>query len=79
LYENSYDANEIVHEGIERETGEKTVERFPWPDHHPPPLSLVRLAVENAREWAERDNEGRNTIVIHCKVSKHLSSAICLF
>ncbi|GAA5827034.1 hypothetical protein JCM5353_001844 [Sporobolomyces roseus] len=82
LYENSYDANEIVHEGIERETGEKTVQRFPWPDHHPPPLSLIRLAVENAKEWYQRDQAGadgeKNTIVIHCKAGKGRSGTFAV-
>lgn len=43
------------------------MERFPWPDHHPPPLSLFRIMVEGAKEWYEADE--RNVIVIHCKVS----------
>lgn len=73
LYENSYDANAIVHENVKREEGNSAVERYPWPDHHPPPLSMFRIMVAGAKRWYEADD--KNVIVIHCKVSELGSSS----
>ncbi|GAA5853527.1 hypothetical protein JCM9279_001302 [Rhodotorula babjevae] len=64
--ENSYDA---AHFGGE-------VRRFPWPDHHPPPLSLVPLMVAEARSWYEQDE--RNVVVVHCKAGKGRSGTFAL-
>lgn len=41
--------------------------RFPFPDHFPPPLSLIPLYVHRANEWMQQDEE--NILIIHCKVS----------
>ncbi|GAA5977879.1 hypothetical protein JCM5350_006206 [Sporobolomyces pararoseus] len=76
LYENSYDANEIVHEGVKRQEGNSAVERYPWPDHHPPPLSMFRIMVQGAKEWYEADP--RNVIVIHCKAGKGRSGTFAI-
>ncbi|GAA5900881.1 hypothetical protein JCM5296_002205 [Sporobolomyces johnsonii] len=75
LYENSYDASEFVHEGVERDKG-KAVERFPWPDHHPPPLSLIPIMVDAAKKWYDEDE--RNVIVIHCKAGKGRSGTFAI-
>ncbi|GAA5909708.1 hypothetical protein JCM8208_003851 [Rhodotorula glutinis] len=64
--ENSYDA---AHFGGE-------VRRFPWPDHHPPPLSLVPLMVAEARSWYDEDE--RNVVVVHCKAGKGRSGTFAL-
>ncbi|TNY22633.1 hypothetical protein DMC30DRAFT_414918 [Rhodotorula diobovata] len=64
--ENSYDASNFGGE----------VRRFPWPDHHPPPLSLVPLMVAEARSWYEEDD--RNVVVIHCKAGKGRSGTFAL-
>ncbi|GAA5942617.1 putative phosphatidylinositol-3,4,5-trisphosphate 3-phosphatase [Sporobolomyces koalae] len=76
LYENSYDANEIVHDQVKREPGNHAVERFPWPDHHPPPLSMFRIMVERAQAWYNHDE--RNVIVIHCKAGKGRSGTFAI-
>ncbi|GAA5899962.1 putative phosphatidylinositol-3,4,5-trisphosphate 3-phosphatase [Sporobolomyces salmoneus] len=76
LYENSYDANEIAHENVKREEGNSAVERYPWPDHHPPPLSMFRIMVEGAKKWYEADE--RNVIVIHCKAGKGRSGTFAI-
>ncbi|GAA5918901.1 hypothetical protein JCM1841_006669 [Sporobolomyces salmonicolor] len=75
LYENAYDASEFVHDGVERDKG-KAVERFPWPDHHPPPLSLIPIMVDAATKWYEADE--RNVIVIHCKAGKGRSGTFAI-
>jgi hypothetical protein len=31
------------------------VERYPWPDHHPPPLSLMRVMTEGVKKWYLQD------------------------
>uniref|UniRef100_A0A0K3CLI7 BY PROTMAP: gi/647394322/emb/CDR35551.1/ RHTO0S01e01838g1_1 [Rhodosporidium toruloides] n=1 Tax=Rhodotorula toruloides TaxID=5286 RepID=A0A0K3CLI7_RHOTO len=71
LYENSYEASAFATDGAsnEEEAEEKVlggpVERYPWPDHHPPPLSMVPIMATGARRWYEKDE--RNVVVIHCK------------
>ncbi|GAA5846662.1 hypothetical protein JCM3766R1_005800 [Sporobolomyces carnicolor] len=76
LYENSYDANAIVHENVKREEGNSAVERYPWPDHHPPPLSMFRIMVAGAKRWYEADD--KNVIVIHCKAGKGRSGTFAI-
>ncbi|GAA6063568.1 hypothetical protein JCM10212_003147 [Sporobolomyces blumeae] len=56
--------------------GNKVVERYPWPDHHPPPLSLMRIMVEGAKEWYEAGDG--NVIVIHCKAGKGRSGTFAI-
>ncbi|GJN93238.1 hypothetical protein Rhopal_006285-T1 [Rhodotorula paludigena] len=69
--ENSYDAAAMTHHG-----GESAVQRFPWPDHHPPPLSLIPLMVDAVRRWYDADE--RNVVVIHCKAGKGRSGSFAL-
>jgi phosphatidylinositol-3,4,5-trisphosphate 3-phosphatase/dual-specificity protein phosphatase PTEN len=64
-FENSYDGTEFLNP---LNGGEASVERFPWPDHHPPPLSLLPLASARAKQFSEADE--RNTVVIHCLAGK---------
>lgn len=84
LYENSYEATAFAGppDGDEDEDSELRaeeqvlggpVERYPWPDHHPPPLSLMRVMVEGARRWYLQDE--RNVVVIHCKVRDAFEAA----
>ncbi|GAA5986016.1 hypothetical protein JCM11641_004902 [Rhodosporidiobolus odoratus] len=74
LYENSYDASAFTHKGIDRE-GEP-VARFPWPDHHPPPLSLMRIMSGEAKRWYAADE--KNVVVIHCKAGKGRSGSFAI-
>jgi hypothetical protein len=64
-FENSYEAADFPNP---QSQGEASVERFPFPDHHPPPLSLLPLASARAKQYYEADE--RNTVVIHCLAGK---------
>ncbi|GAA5886065.1 hypothetical protein JCM3774_005716, partial [Rhodotorula dairenensis] len=87
LYENSYDAevfeqrgsdadpDRLVREEEERALG-GPVERYPWPDHHPPPLSLMRIMTEGVKQWYLQDD--RNVVVIHCKAGKGRSGTFAI-
>ncbi|KAK4046356.1 Telomerase protein component 1 [Microbotryomycetes sp. JL201] len=55
-YENTYDSNEFP--GL--------VRRSPWPDHYPPPLSLLPIMVNRIRQFM--DQSSANVLIIHCKV-----------
>lgn len=55
LYENAYAA----------EAMEGRVSRYPFPDHHAPPLPLLPLAVREMTAWLEGDPE--RVAIIHCK------------
>jgi phosphatidylinositol-3,4,5-trisphosphate 3-phosphatase/dual-specificity protein phosphatase PTEN len=72
LYENSYDPAAFRQGDLDRELEAEEealggpVERYPWPDHHPPPLSLMRVMTEGVKRWYLQDE--RNVVVIHCKV-----------
>ena len=58
LYENAY-SPESMH---------NRVSRYPFPDHHPPPLPLLPLAVREMTAWLEGDKE--RVAIIHCKAGK---------
>lgn len=58
LYENAY-SPESMH---------GRVSRYPFPDHHPPPLPLLPLAVREMTAWLEGDRE--RVAIIHCKAGK---------
>ncbi|GAA6044024.1 hypothetical protein JCM8097_004307 [Rhodosporidiobolus ruineniae] len=73
-YENSYDPAAFTHQNVERDNA--AVERYPWPDHHPPPLSLMPVMVDGVRRWYEADE--RNVVVIHCKAGKGRSGSFAL-
>ena len=58
LYENAYSA----------ESMSGRVSRYPFPDHHAPPLSLLPLAVREMNAWLDADPE--RVAIIHCKAGK---------
>ncbi|PWY99731.1 hypothetical protein BCV70DRAFT_145910, partial [Testicularia cyperi] len=62
--ENSYDPDEFY----------GRVSRFPFPDHHVPPLSLIPLFVADVTEWLESDPDA--VAVIHCKAGKGRSGTM---
>lgn len=64
-FENEYDAAYFNNQ----------VSRYPFPDHHPPPLSLIPLAVRRMHDWMLQDE--KNVIVIHCKAGKGRSGTMC--
>lgn len=71
-FEKSYNAADFAPENGEG----SVVERFPWPDHHSPPLSLLPLAAARAKEWYEADE--RNTVVIHCIAGKGRTGSLAI-
>lgn len=58
LYENAYSP----------ESMNGRVSRYPFPDHHAPPLSLLPLAVREMKAWLDADPE--RVAIIHCKAGK---------
>lgn len=58
MYENAYSA----------ESMSGRVSRYPFPDHHAPPLALLPLAVREMRAWLDGDSE--RVAIIHCKAGK---------
>ena len=50
------------------------VSRYPFPDHHPPPLPLLPLAVREMTGWLAKDPE--NVAIIHCKAGKGRSGTL---
>ncbi|KAG8781483.1 Telomerase protein component 1 [Ceratobasidium sp. 428] len=44
------------------------VSRYPFPDHHAPPLAILPLAAREMREWLAGDEH--RVVVLHCK-GKH--------
>ncbi|GAC74199.1 clathrin coat dissociation kinase GAK/PTEN/Auxilin [Moesziomyces antarcticus T-34] len=64
LTENSYDPDEFY----------GRVSRFPFPDHHAPPLSLIPLFVADITDFLESDPDA--TAVIHCKAGKGRSGTM---
>ena len=47
---------------------------YPWPDHHPPPFSLIPNMMASMRNWLIENEE--RVVVVHCKgVSKVFGSA----
>ncbi|SCZ97310.1 BZ3500_MvSof-1268-A1-R1_Chr4-2g07129 [Microbotryum saponariae] len=68
-YENSYPADALVPPA-------DRVVRFPFPDHYPPPLSLLPVAVETIDTWMKKNPQG--TLMIHCKAGKGRSGTMAL-
>ncbi|OCF33832.1 hypothetical protein I317_01324 [Kwoniella heveanensis CBS 569] len=64
LYENAY-SPESMH---------GRVSRYPFPDHHPPPLPLLPLAVREMTAWLEGDQQ--RVAIIHCKAGKGRSGTL---
>jgi phosphatidylinositol-3,4,5-trisphosphate 3-phosphatase/dual-specificity protein phosphatase PTEN len=62
--ENSYESKEFY----------GAVSRYPFPDHHPPPLSLIPMFVSDVTAWLAADQE--NVAVIHCKAGKGRSGTM---
>lgn len=50
------------------ESMEGRVSRYPFPDHNPPPLPLLPLAVREMTAWLDGDPE--RIAIIHCKAGK---------
>ncbi|KXN85563.1 Phosphatidylinositol 3,4,5-trisphosphate 3-phosphatase and dual-specificity protein phosphatase PTEN [Leucoagaricus sp. SymC.cos] len=64
LGENSYDASEF----------EGRVSRFPFPDHHAPPLAIMPLVAQEMRAWLSGSPE--RVAVLHCKAGKGRSGTM---
>ncbi|EJD05379.1 uncharacterized protein FOMMEDRAFT_152681 [Fomitiporia mediterranea MF3/22] len=64
LRENSYPASFF----------EGRVSRYPFPDHHAPPLAIFPLFVREAREWLSASKD--NVAVLHCKAGKGRSGTL---
>ncbi|PPQ66952.1 hypothetical protein CVT26_009983 [Gymnopilus dilepis] len=64
LKENSYDP----------EAFEGRVSRYPFPDHHAPPLALIPLAVREIRTWLQGSSD--RVAVLHCKAGKGRSGTM---
>lgn len=64
LTENSYD-EQFFH---------GRVSRYPFPDHHAPPLAILPLAVREMRAWLTQSKD--NVIVLHCKAGKGRSGTL---
>ncbi|KAM0791038.1 hypothetical protein ACM66B_004334 [Microbotryomycetes sp. NB124-2] len=65
-YENEYDADEFP--GL--------VRRSPWPDHYPPPLSLLPVMVNRIHQFMDQSED--NVLIIHCKAGKGRSGTCAL-
>ncbi|PCH44907.1 phosphotyrosine protein [Wolfiporia cocos MD-104 SS10] len=50
------------------------VSRYPFPDHHTPPLAILPLVVREMRVWLEKSSE--HVAVLHCKAGKGRSGTM---
>ncbi|KAJ4468784.1 phosphatases II [Lentinula aciculospora] len=64
LKENSYPAD----------TFDGRVSRYPFPDHHAPPLAIMPLVAREMRLWL--DGSPERVVVLHCKAGKGRSGTI---
>ncbi|KAF5351028.1 hypothetical protein D9756_008419 [Leucocoprinus leucothites] len=64
LGENSYDPSEF----------EGRVSRYPFPDHHAPPLAIMPLVAREVRAWLDGSQE--RVAVLHCKAGKGRSGTM---
>jgi protein-tyrosine phosphatase len=65
---NTYDRCPLYENAYSPESMHNRVSRYPFPDHHPPPLPLLPLAVREITAWLEGDPE--RVAIIHCKAGK---------
>lgn len=54
------------------------IRHYPWPDHHPPPFSLLPLIMASMRNWLKGTGaEGKGRVaVVHCKAGKGRSGTV---
>lgn len=54
------------------------IRHYPWPDHHPPPFSLLPLIMASMRNWLKsKEAEGKSRVaVVHCKAGKGRSGTV---
>jgi phosphatidylinositol-3,4,5-trisphosphate 3-phosphatase/dual-specificity protein phosphatase PTEN len=52
------------------------VESYPFDDHHPPRLELIRPFCDDVDRWLAQDPE--NVAVVHCKAGK-VTILLCSF
>lgn len=50
------------------------IHHFPWPDHHPPPFSIVPNLMAAMRNWLQ--DESSRVAVVHCKAGKGRSGTV---
>jgi protein-tyrosine phosphatase len=54
------------------------VEHFPWPDHHPPPFSVLLELMNAMNNWLDGDSTAKRVVVLHCAAGKGRSgTAAC--
>lgn len=61
------------------------IHHYPWPDHHPPPFSLIPAIMGSMRNWiynldekesGTQQEKGSRVAVVHCKAGKGRSGTI---
>ncbi|KAK4934311.1 Telomerase protein component 1, partial [Elasticomyces elasticus] len=56
------------------------IHHFPWPDHHPPPFSIVPNLMAAMRNWltpvSETTETQKRVAVVHCKAGKGRSGTV---
>ncbi|KAL9098722.1 MAG: hypothetical protein Q9163_005665 [Psora crenata] len=53
------------------------IRHYPWPDHHPPPFSLLPNILASMRDWLKGpDAEKGRVVVVHCKAGKGRSGTV---
>lgn len=55
------------------------IHHFPWPDHHPPPFSIIPNLMAAMRNWLQEENKDdshQRVAVVHCKAGKGRSGTV---